>query len=62
MAEVIHWQGTEDQQHAARMKACRSRRKKYGQSHCPEKDGSCDECEMDMAFALRVALGEGTRG
>ena len=52
--QVIHWRGTEDQQHKARMKACRSRRKKHGQGDCPEKDGSCDECTYDMAVALRI--------
>lgn len=51
---VMRWSGTEEQQYQARMKACRSRRKQHGERVCPEKDGSCTECEMDMAFILRV--------
>lgn len=53
MTREIRWIGTEDEQFAERMKACRARRKQYGQSLCSEKDGSCDECEEDMARALR---------
>jgi len=56
--QTIYWVGNEDQQFAERMKACRARRKKYGQSSCDEKDGSCDECEDDMARALRVTKAE----
>lgn len=51
---TIYWIGSEDAQFAERMKACRARRKQYGQRSCEEKDGSCDECEDDMARALRV--------
>lgn len=53
-AAVIEWVGSEDKQHAASMAACRARRKQYGQSSCEEKDGSCAECEHDMAVALRA--------
>ncbi len=51
---TTYWIGSEDEQFAERIKACRARRKKYGQPSCEEKDGSCDECESDMAWALRV--------
>lgn len=51
---TTYWIGNEDQQFAERMKACRARRKQYGQGCCEDKDGSCDECEDDMARALRV--------
>lgn len=51
--ESFHWLGTEDEQFAERLKACKARRKQYGQSSCFEKDGSCDECEDDMHRALR---------
>lgn len=50
---AINWIGTEDEQSAERMKACRARRKQYGQLCCEERDGSCAECEDDMAVALR---------
>lgn len=49
----IKWIGYEDEQFAERMKACKARRRQYGQGCCEEKDGSCDECEDDMARALR---------
>lgn len=52
--ETIYWIGTEDEQHIARMKACKARRKEWGEDDCDEKDGSCAECEMDMAYDLRV--------
>lgn len=52
-ADAVHWIGTEDDQFAERLKACRSRRTQYGQRSCSEKDGSCEECEHDMARALR---------
>lgn len=51
----IEWEGTEAQQQAERMKACRARRRQYGQDECDDRDGSCTECEMDMAWALRLA-------
>lgn len=51
---TVYWIGNEDEQFAERVKACKARRKEYGQASCFEKDGSCDECEHDMAVALRV--------
>ncbi|HEY5793429.1 MAG TPA: hypothetical protein VIU82_00315 [Bosea sp. (in: a-proteobacteria)] len=51
---TVYWIGTEDDQHRERIKACRARCKLYGRSSCEDKDGSCDECEEDMAHALRV--------
>lgn len=51
---TIHWQGTQEQEIAERMKACRERRAEWGENCCEEKDGSCSECEYDMAVALRV--------
>lgn len=50
---TVNWIGCEDEQFAERMKACKARRKQYGQSSCFEKDGSCGECEDGMARALR---------
>lgn len=68
MAVIIHWSGTEAQQHGERMKACRARRRLYGQRSCDVRDGSCAECEYDMALALAVpasvkgSLVDGLRG
>jgi hypothetical protein len=45
---------SEDEQFAEQAKACRSRRKQYGQSHCDERDGSCTECEYDAQTVLRA--------
>lgn len=53
MADAIAWIGTDDEQHAERQKACRARRKQYGQSSYETRDGSCPDCEHDMAVALR---------
>lgn len=44
---------SEDEQFAEQAKACRSRRKQYGQNHCDEKDGTCTECEYDAQAVLR---------
>lgn len=52
-ANTYEWAGTEDQQHRERMKACRSRRKAYPDDDC-DRDGSCYECEQDMAEALET--------
>lgn len=54
VSETIHWIGTEDDEQAERMKACKARRKRWGQGDCEDKDGSCSECEYDMAVALRA--------
>lgn len=51
---TIYWRGTEQEQHDARMAACRARRKHWGEDDCEAKDGSCDECTSDMAAALAV--------
>lgn len=53
--EAIYWRGTEDQQHAERIKACRARRKAYPELGCADMDGSCSECSYDMAMALRIS-------
>lgn len=44
---------SEDEQLAEQAKACRSRRKHYGENHCDEKDGTCAECEYDAQKFLR---------
>jgi hypothetical protein len=44
---------SEDEQFDEQCKACKSRRRQYGQSHCEEKDGSCSECEHDAQVILR---------
>lgn len=43
---------SEDEQFDEASKACKARRKKYGQSHCDERDGSCAECEYDALERL----------
>lgn len=55
----IEWEGTEAQQHRARMKACRERRAQWGDD-C-EGDGSCEECEMDMAEAMETSASRARR-
>lgn len=62
LGECIHWAETEDQQFAERKEACLARRKQYGNASCEEKDGSCSECEQDMAEALRVDTRALTQG
>jgi len=57
----ILWEGSEDQEFSLRMKACRARRRKYGQRNCDDKDGSCSECEHDMALALETAASKEAR-
>lgn len=54
-AHTYEWWGSEDRQHAERMKACRERRQQYGEDDCDDRDGSCSECEQDMAEALETA-------
>lgn len=60
-ASEYHWEGSEEEQHRERMKACSARRKQYGQSSCDEKDGSCDECGHDMAVALETEQSRAAR-
>jgi hypothetical protein len=50
--DAVQWQGTEDSQHAERMKACKARCQRWGD--CDEGDGSCAECDSDMAEALET--------
>jgi|GEM_PF-3886605 len=50
--DAVHWWGTDDSQHAERMKACKARCKRWGD--CDEEDGSCAECDSDMAEALET--------
>lgn len=45
--DEIKWRATEQQQHDYRMLACRERRALYG-GDC-DGDGSCTECEIEMA-------------
>lgn len=52
MIPPIEWVGTEAQQHEQRMKACRERCAEWGRD-C-DGDGSCTDCEMDMAEALET--------
>lgn len=57
-SRTIYWRGSEDEEHRERMKACKARRKQWGQASCAEKDGSCPECDHDMAVALRITKEE----
>ena len=50
--DEIEWEGTEAQQLRERMTACRERRAQWGDD-CPG-NGSCEECETDMALALET--------
>lgn len=50
---AIRWQGTEDEQHAARMKVCTERCALYNDDDC-DRDGSCSECDVDMALELET--------
>ena len=52
-ALTYRWSGSEDEQLAERMKACRERRQQWGDDEC-DGDGSCDECAFDMAKALEI--------
>lgn len=54
MSNMIHWSGSEDDQHRELMRACKARCKQWGKSGCPRPDHFCDECEHDMAKALRT--------
>jgi len=49
---AVQWWGTEDSQHAERMNACKARCQRWGD--CDEGDGSCAECDSDMAEALET--------
>lgn len=44
---------SEDEQFAQQWRACKSRRKQYGEGHCLDKDGSCGECDYDSQVVLR---------
>lgn len=50
--DAVQWWGAEDSQHAERMKACKARFQRWGD--CDEDDGSCAECDSDMAEALET--------
>lgn len=54
---AVRWEGTEDEQHAARMKVCAERRKQWP-AETPDddcdQDGSCKECTCDMADELET--------
>lgn len=54
---AVRWEGTEDEQHAARMKVCAERRKRWP-AETPDddcdQDGSCEECTCDMADELET--------
>ena len=58
----IYWEGTEEQEHAERMKACRERRAQWGEDDCDLKDGSRSECTHDMAEALETVASKKARG
>lgn len=53
-SKTIYWHGSEDDAHRERVKACKSRCKQWGKEDCPRPDHFCDECESDMALALRT--------
>ncbi|MFX4086917.1 hypothetical protein ACKU27_17645 [Sphingobium yanoikuyae] len=50
--DAVQWWGAEDSQHAERMRACKARFQRWGD--CDEEDGSCAECDSDMAEALET--------
>ncbi|WP_286880851.1 hypothetical protein [Sphingomonas sp.] len=52
MSAMIEWEGTEAEQLRERMTACRERRAQWGDD-CPG-NGTCEECETDMALALET--------
>lgn len=49
----IIWSGTEDEQHAVRLKVCKERCALYNDDDC-DRDGSCSECDYDMAEELET--------
>lgn len=54
---AIIWEGTDDEQHAALMKVCAERRKRWPAETPDEdcdQDGSCEECTCDMADELET--------
>jgi hypothetical protein len=54
MSRTIYWTGTEDDRERELLAACKARCKQWGKEDCPRPDHFCDECESDMAVALRT--------
>ena len=54
VGETIYWTGSEDEEHRELLKACEARCRRWGKDGCPQPDHFCDECQHDMAVALRT--------
>ena len=55
------WEGSDDEQHRARLRACRERLKQWGDDGECNRDGQCDDCAFDMADALETAASKAHR-